>query len=65
MVLINSLKENRRNGDVLSVVESYAAITGCAINVILTSYAKRNTSTAGRNNEENLAGEIEGQTLFP
>jgi len=28
------------------------------------SYAKRNTSTAGRNNEENVAGKIEGQTLF-
>jgi len=31
----------------------------------LTSYAKRSKDIAGRNNEENLAGEIEGQTLFP
>jgi hypothetical protein len=64
MVLINSLKKSRGSGDALSVVGSYAAITGCAINVILINYAKRNTSTAGRNNEENVAGETEGQTLF-
>jgi hypothetical protein len=30
----------------------------------LTSYVRRNTSTAGRNNEEDVAREIEEQTLF-
>jgi hypothetical protein len=32
--------------------------------VVLIDYVKRNKNTGGRINEENLAGEIEGQNLF-
>jgi hypothetical protein len=38
---------------------------GCAIHVILMNYAERNTNIAGRDSEEDVAGEMERQNLFP
>ncbi len=46
------------------MVELYAATTDYATNASLMSYVRRNTDTAGRNNERDLAREIEGQAIF-
>jgi len=64
MVLINSLKENRRGGDALSVVEQYVATMVSVLIVVSISCARRSKDIAGRINEKNVAGETEGQTLF-